>query len=98
MGERGTRLSHHLAADIYGVNLSENVRKSTGKPARAASDLKHAHRGGIPALTDVRHVGQDLLSNITFSRCEEGFIGPVGAAGIHEMAGIFAGALIPIAF
>jgi len=49
------------------------------------------------ALKDVGGVGQNLLGNGLFARGEESFIRPVGPAGIDEVAGVLAGALIPIA-
>ena len=95
--ERGPRPGHHLTAHIDGVDLSENVRKRAGEPARAAADLEHAHPAGILALIDVGGVGEDLLGDGAFAGSEEVLIGPVGAAGVDIVAGVFARALVPVA-
>ena len=95
IGQRRPRLPHHLAADIHAINLAEDLRQRPRHAPGPAADFEHPHALGILALADVGHVGQDLFGDGPLAGLEELLVGPIPALGVHVVAGVLAGPLVP---
>jgi hypothetical protein len=95
-GERAARGFHHFAADVDGVDFAEEFGEGSGDAAGSAADFEDTHVGRVFALADVAHVGEDVFGDLLLAGCEEGVVGPVGTFGVDEVAGVFAGAGVPV--
>src|SRR4051794_23196548 len=94
---RGARLVHHLAANIYRVDLTEITRERTRHAPGAAADFEHAHLLRVLALADVAEVVQDLLFERDHAGAIEFLVVPPVLSGDDIVTRIFSGAPLPIA-
>src|ERR1019366_4587926 len=90
-------LPHHFAADIHRPDFTEITGESPRHPARATADFEHPHVPGIPSLTNVVEVVENLLLHGDLPGLEEFLVRPLVLPGHHVMAGIFPRPAIPIA-
>src|SRR5882672_5371353 len=79
------------------MNLSKQIRKSAREAAGPATDFEDTHGLWVLALTDVTHVGEDVISYVLLAGRKKILIGPIGFAVLDVVAGIFARAGVPIA-
>ena len=97
VGEEAGGAGDHFAADVDGVDFAEEAGEGAGDAAGAAADFEDAHLLGVLALADVAHVGEDLFGDGAFAGGDELFVGPIVALGVDVVAGVFAGAVVPVA-
>src|SRR5258705_10183091 len=94
---RFTRLPHHLAADIHGINFAEKARESARHTAGPTADFEYLHIFRIAPVADIRQVVQYLFFQGDLAGLEELLIRPLCLAGHHVMACIFPCPAVPIA-
>src|ERR1700693_5002052 len=82
-------LPDHLPADIDRVNLAKVTSKRPRNPPGAASYFQDAHLLGIPALTNIAEVVQDVFLHGDLSRPIKLRVRPFLLPGEDIMARIF---------
>src|SRR5262249_40593803 len=87
---------NHLAAHVDTPDLTEDSGQGTGYSSGPTADFEHLHLLRIFTLTDVDHVGDDFFVHGALTGPEKLVVAPVFALGIHEIAGVLLGTLIPI--
>ena len=90
------RAGDHLAADIDGVNLAENLGERTGDASGAAAYFENTHVFRALTLADVAEVIQDVVADGFFAGCKERMVIPAGLGGGDVIVDIFPRALVPI--
>jgi len=99
VGESGDSLAgvaDHVAADIDGMDFTEEVRQRRGDAAGAASDLEDLHALGIFALADIAEVVENVVAELSLAGLVEFLIGPLLLAGGYVVAGIFQRPPVPV--
>jgi hypothetical protein len=94
--QRFACLPNHFTAYVHRVYFAEEFGKRFGDASGAATDLEYPHTGRWLSLADVAHIGQDLFGHGPFAGGKELLVGPLGVRRIYVVAGILAGALVPI--